>query len=150
MSTGMEWDDGHAEEGTEMSEMLATHDMAAYAAAQMPTAEPGERFDYNSGTTILLSRLLGETVGGSADDTRDFLDDQLFDKIGMDPVRTSFDPAGTWSGAFSADSTARDFAKFGLLYARGGQWDGEQILSEEWVEFTRTPSSANPEYGAHW
>jgi CubicO group peptidase (beta-lactamase class C family) len=47
-------------------------------------------------------------------------------------------------------TTAQDFAKLGLLFLRGGEWDGEQILPEEWVEFCRTPSPANPEYGAHW
>jgi CubicO group peptidase (beta-lactamase class C family) len=68
----------------------------------------------------------------------------------MRSVRTRFDRAGTWFGAFSADSTARDFAKLGLLYLRGGEWDGERILDEAWVEFSRTPSPANPEYGGQW
>jgi CubicO group peptidase (beta-lactamase class C family) len=114
------------------------------------SADPGETFDYNTGTTILLARILGDEIGGDAADTRAFLEEELFNKIGMDPVHTSFDAAGTWVGGFSADSTARDFAKFGLLYLRGGHWDGEQILPEEWVEFTRAPSPANPEYGAQW
>jgi CubicO group peptidase (beta-lactamase class C family) len=68
----------------------------------------------------------------------------------MDPVRTEFDEAGTWLGGFSADTTARDYAKLGLLYLRGGLWDGEQVLPADWVEYSRTPSPANPEYGAHW
>ena len=150
MATGMEWEDGYAEEGTSMSEMLASDDMAAYAAAQQATSEPGVRFDYNSGTTTLLARVIGDSIGGDADDARAFLDDQLFNPLGMDPVSTQFDAAGTWAGAFSADTTARDYAKFGLLYVRGGEWDGQRILPEEWVEFTRTPSPANAEYGAHW
>ncbi len=150
MSTGMEWEEDFSVEGTTMAEMLASDDMAAYTAALTPSSVPGETFDYNTGTTILLARILGDEIGGNAADTRAFLEEELFDKIGMDPVRTSFDAAGTWLGGFSADSTARDFAKFGLLYLRGGQWDGEQILPEEWVEFTRTPSPANPEYGAQW
>jgi CubicO group peptidase (beta-lactamase class C family) len=57
---------------------------------------------------------------------------------------------GTWAGWYSADTTARDFAKFGLLYLRGGEWDGEQLLPEDWVVYSRTPSSANAEYGAQW
>lgn len=47
-------------------------------------------------------------------------------------------------------TTAQDYARFGLLYLRGGEWDGEQILPEDWVEYSRTPSPAEPEYGAHW
>jgi CubicO group peptidase (beta-lactamase class C family) len=149
MATGMEWEDG-LQPGTTMSAMLASRDMAAYAAAQTPTSKPGTTFDYNTGTTMLLARILGEVVGGGRDDTRAFMEAELFDKLGMNPVRTSFDAAGTWQGGFSADATARDYARFGLLYLRGGNWDGEHVLPEAWVEFSRTPSPANPEYGAQW
>ncbi len=150
MATGQAWDDGFQNVGSEMYEMVRSDDAAAFAAAIPATAEPGERFDYNSGTTTLLARIIGEEVGGGPDGVRAFLDEELFDKIGMDPVETAFDEAGTWQGAYSADSTAQDFAKLGLLYLRGGEWDGEQILPDEWVEFTRTPSPAEPEYGAQW
>jgi CubicO group peptidase (beta-lactamase class C family) len=150
MSTGMPWEDG-LEPGTTMSEMVATDDMAAYAAAQQPTWSPGEHFEYNTGTTILLARMVGDVI--EADDpsaVRAYLEAELFDRLGMDPVRTEFDEAGTWLGGFSADTTARDYAKLGLLYLRGGLWDGEQVLPADWVEYSRTPSPANPEYGAHW
>jgi CubicO group peptidase (beta-lactamase class C family) len=63
---------------------------------------------------------------------------------------TNFDPSGTWFAAWSADTTARSFAKLGLLYLRDGVWDGERILPEGWVEYSRTPSASNPEYGAGW
>jgi CubicO group peptidase (beta-lactamase class C family) len=130
--------------------MVRSDDAAAYAAALHPTAAPGERFDYSSGTTTLLARIIGEEVGDSPADTRGFLEDELFDKLGMAPVETEFDRAGTWQGAYSADTTARSYAKFGLLYLRGGEWDGEQVLPEDWVDFTRTPSPADREYGAQF
>ncbi len=57
---------------------------------------------------------------------------------------------GPGSPAYSADATARGFAKLGLLYVRGGAWDGEQIIPAAWVDATRTPSPANAEYGAFW
>ena len=78
------------------------------------------------------------------------MDRELFDKIGMAPVETQFDAAGTWGAGPSADATARGFAKLGLLYVRGGAWDGEQIIPTAWVDATRTPSPANAEYGAFW
>ncbi len=48
-------------------------------------------------------------------------------------------------------ATARDFARFGLLYLRDGMWDGERILPCGWVDHGRTvtPRSLG-EYGAHW
>jgi CubicO group peptidase (beta-lactamase class C family) len=149
MATGMPWSDDFTKEGTNMHVMVRSDDAGAYAAAQVPTGPPGTRFTYNSGTSVLLARMVGDAVGEGPTDTRAFLDEELFDPIGIDPV-TEFDPAGTWLGAFSADATARDFARFGLLYLRGGAWDGERILDEDWVELSRTPSPANPEYGAQW
>ena len=105
MATGIPWDDGYLDEGSEMYEMVRSDDAAAYAAALLPTAAPGERFDYSSGTTTLLARIIGEEVGDSPADTRAFLDDELFDELGMAPVDTEFDEAGTWQGAYSADTT---------------------------------------------
>jgi len=149
MSTGMAWADG-LDPGTDMSALVASPDAAAYAADQELTWEPGERFDYNSGTSTLLARIVGDAVGEDAVDMRAFMEEELFDVIGMDPIETQFDDAGTWMGAFSADTTARGYAKFGLLHLRGGHWDGVQVLPEEWVEFIRTPSPTSPEYGGHW
>ena len=127
MSTGMEWSDG-LDAGTNMSALVASPDAAGYAAAQQPTWVPGERFEYNSGTSTLLARIVGDAAGEDASDMRAFMEEELFDVIGIDPVETQFDDAGTWMGAFSADTTARDYAKFGLLHLRGGQWDGAQVL----------------------
>jgi CubicO group peptidase (beta-lactamase class C family) len=58
--------------------------------------------------------------------------------------------AGTWLGGVSAEATAQDFAKFGLLYLRDGAWGRERILPAGWVEYSRTPSATNREYGAGW
>jgi CubicO group peptidase (beta-lactamase class C family) len=148
MASGLEWVDG-METGSNMIEMLNRYDAAAYVAARPLEDTPGTSFLYNSGGTTLLDRILADEVG-TGEELRAFMDAELFDKLGMEPVETEFDGAGTWLGFYSADTTARDLVKFGLLYARGGRWEGEQILPEAWVEYSRTPSPANPEYGAHW
>ncbi|NBC25341.1 MAG: serine hydrolase [Bacteroidetes bacterium] len=43
-----------------------------------------------------------------------------------------------------------DQARFGLLFARNGQWNGEQLLSEQWIDAARAPSAPNPDYGYMW
>jgi len=80
---------------------------------------------------------------------------QLFWKIGM--TRTT--PASDWNGDFLMSgqtySTARDFARFGLLYLNDGVWSGERILPEGWSKFVSTlgpvqPSGNGPRYGAQF
>jgi CubicO group peptidase (beta-lactamase class C family) len=67
---------------------------------------------------------------------------------------TSADPTFDEHGVFVASSyvhaTALDFAKFGLLYLRGGEWDGRQIISREWAATAQVPLSVEPETGAYY
>jgi CubicO group peptidase (beta-lactamase class C family) len=81
--------------------------------------------------------------------------ERLFDPTGMTSALPRFDDAGTFIGSSYCFATPRDFARFGLLYMRGGVWDGRRILHEDWVAYARTPTfqqAGCPDgpYGAHW
>ena len=149
MSSGLEWVEGPEVNDSDMVAAVVSGDAAAYAADKEQAHDPGTRFLYSGGNTVLLDRILADEVG-SEQPFRPFMDTELFDKLGIDPMLLEFDGAGTWLGAYAADTTARNYAKFGLLYLRDGVWDGERILPEGWVEYSRTPSDTNPEYGAGW
>lgn len=104
---------------------------------------PGERFVYNPPDTMLLVRAVRETIAD--DETFWALPfTELFWKLGM--TRTT--PSSDWNGDFLMSgqtySTARDFARFGLLYLNRGEFNGEQILPENWHEVVSTPSGAQP------
>jgi CubicO group peptidase (beta-lactamase class C family) len=150
MATGIPWIEDPTQPNNNLAQMGEVPDRAAYAASLELVDPPGTVFGYSSGTATVLARLFGELVGTSRDEIRGYLDRELFDRIGMAPVETEFDAAGTWLGGFSTHTTARGFARFGLLYLRGGAWEGEQIIPSAWVNFSRTPSPASPEYGAYW
>lgn len=149
MSSGLAWSEGSYPDNADFSQMLAADDGAGYAAGKELAAEPGTEFVYSNGNTMLLSRILADEVG-SGSDFRDFMDTELLDKIGIGRLEMDFDPAGTWYGGHSVETTTRNFAKLGLLYLRDGVWDGERILPEGWVDYSRSPSAANSEYGAGW
>jgi polyhydroxyalkanoate synthesis regulator phasin len=81
---------------------------------------------------------------------------ELFEPIGMHSAIPKFDAAGTFVGSSYVYATARDFARFGLLYLRGGVWDSGRVLPEGWVDHARTPTTSElppgetRRYGAHW
>jgi CubicO group peptidase (beta-lactamase class C family) len=127
-------------------------DMAHFAADRPLAAAPGERFNYSSGTSNIISGAVARVVGAGAAYV-DFLQQRLFGPIGMTSALPELDTAGTWVASSYLRATARDFARFGLLYLRDGTWDGRRILPEGWVDYARTMVSDDPEdgpYGAHW
>lgn len=123
-------------------------DMAAFAAAQ-PTKEPrGTRFEYTSGDTVLLDRLIGDTVGNGPAGLRAFARRELFDRLGMGEVTMEHDGQGTFIGSTYVYATARDYARFGLLYLHDGVApDGHRVLPEGWVAWSRRSTLGAP-YGA--
>ncbi|HYD87631.1 MAG TPA: serine hydrolase [Vitreimonas sp.] len=133
-------------------------DVARWAAARPLIRDPGTHWNYSSAATILISDAL---TGAIVPDPRDTIDRRnrmrawmgasLFDRIGMRPV-VEFDPQGTFYGSSLVWASARDFARFGYLYLRGGVWDGQRVLPAGWVDFARTPGSdADTDvYGAQW
>jgi len=127
-------------------------DMAHFAADRGLAAEPGTRFNYSSGTSNIVSGIVARLLGPGEPYAR-FLHQRLFGPIGMTSAVPEFDQAGTWVGSSYVRTTARDFARFGLLYLRDGRWDGQRLLPDGWVDYARTMVSDDPEdgpYGAHW
>jgi len=126
-------------------------DVAGFAATLPYQVEPETRWNYNSGATNLLSRMVSDTVGGGPDGMREFMRRELFEPLGMTTAQPWFDEAGTFIGSSHLYCSARDYARFGTLYLRDGVWDGRRILPEGWVDYSRTPSpQSGGLYGAHF
>jgi CubicO group peptidase (beta-lactamase class C family) len=115
-------------------------DMAAYTAGRPLTHAPGSHFCYSSGSSNVLSRIVADQVG-YGDQYRRYLQARLFGPIGMRSAVASFDGAGVFVASSFVHAQALDFAKFGLLYLRGGEWDGRQLISREWAGTAQTPIS---------
>jgi CubicO group peptidase (beta-lactamase class C family) len=133
-------------------------DHAGYAAALPLDHPPGSRWNYSSGTTNIVCRILGDVVGGGEEGMRAFLDERLFAPLGMHSADPRFDAAGTWVGSSYLHATARDFARFGELYRNDGVAAGARVLPAGWVEHARTfvahdessGVSGGFDYGRHW
>jgi CubicO group peptidase (beta-lactamase class C family) len=148
-----EYEDAETSDVIQMLFGRGREDMAAFAAEHPLAAAPGTRFNYSSGTSNIVSGVVARTLGPGRP-YEEFLADRLFDPLGMTSASATFDEAGTWVAASYAYATARDYARFGLLYLRDGVWDGARLLPEGWVDHGRRPRSVDPDdgdyYGSHW
>ncbi len=127
-------------------------DMVAFAVQKPQEARPDKKFSYSSGTTMLLARIIRETVEGSGSHQEylAFPRRALFHKLGMRSAIIECDPSGTMVGAGFMYATARDWARFGLLYFNDGVSNNERILPEGWVQYSHTPTPPWPGYGAQF
>jgi CubicO group peptidase (beta-lactamase class C family) len=129
-------------------------DVAGYAAAKPLAHAPGAFWSYASGTTNIISRCLSRVTGASGPDFEAFMRERLFAPLGMLSPVPKFDAAGTFIGSSYCFCTARDFARFGLLYMRDGVWERRRLLPAGWVDYGRTKTRQQPgdleAYGAHW
>jgi CubicO group peptidase (beta-lactamase class C family) len=108
--------------------------------------DPGETYLYSNEDSMILSAVISAATGLKA---KDYAEQELFLKINMIGDWWT-DKEGHTMTYCCIDTTARNFARFGLLYARSGKWDGQQIISDYWyLESTKLADGLN-NYGLHW
>lgn len=150
MTSGLAFDEDPGDKLSDVSQMMFVQgNTAAYAASKPLTFAPGTHWSYSTGSTAILSGVLRE----SFDDEREYLRyprERLFGPLGMRTAQLAPDASGNLMGGAFLYASARDWARFGLLYLRDGVWDGEQILPQGWVSYSTTPTIQSPqdEYGA--
>ena len=114
--------------------------------------EPGTNWDYENYDTLLAVYKMKQVLGEQA--YREFPRRALLDKIGMRNTLLSTDRFGDFILSSQVYTNARDLARFGMLYLQNGLWNGERLLSQEWIDFVRTPAPATVgrggQYGGQW
>ena len=143
MTSGLALDETNSGFDPSSRTIFTQPDMAAFAESASLTAPPGTRYHYSSPSTIILSRIVTDAVGGRAEDVRRLAERELFGPLGMRRVTLEFDAAGTPVGSSYMYATARDWARFGLLYANDGVVAGRRILPEGWVDFSASPTEGS-------
>jgi CubicO group peptidase (beta-lactamase class C family) len=153
MSSGLEFGERYDSPFSDVARMLfGCSDAAAYAIGKPLEARPGSRWKYSSGTTNIIARIMRRAVEETDADFLAFPRRALFDRIGMGSAVMEPDASGTFVGSSFMYATARDWARFGLLYLQDGVWYGKRILPEGWVAYACKPAPAAPlgQYGAHF
>lgn len=151
MTSGLAWTEPLTGGGIDSASRMyfVERDMAGFAARAPLEMAPGSTWNYNSGNTMLLSGIIRDAVGGRAEDVLRFAHRELFGPLGMRQVTLEFDATGTPVGGGGMLAPARDWARFGVLYANDGVIDGRRILPEGWVRYSASPTPvASLGYGA--
>ena len=103
--------------------------------------EPGTYWDYENYDTLRGVYAMKLAVGEEA--YLEFPRRALLDKIGMRNTLLGVDRFGDFILSSQVYSNARDLGRFGLLYLQGGVWNGERLISEDWIDFIRTPAPSS-------
>lgn len=148
-ASGIDWQEDYeyAPLKSSVVAMLYTRghrDMAAFTAEHDSYAAPGQAFRYSSGDSNLLAAALKNIVGPQR--YPDYPWAALFEPLGIRHAVWETDANGTFVASSYAYLSARDLARVGLLMARDGRWDDQQLLPKDWVAFNLTPFKG---YKAH-
>ncbi len=152
MSSGLAWEESYVDPaGDVLATLGGDADRAGYTAQKPLAVEPDTEWSYSTGTANLIARSVADEVG-YGDELTGWIDEELFDPLGIDTVEHNLDATGLISGGSWINLTPQDFARFGLLFARNGIWDGRRLLPDGWVDYSRMPTPTNEAgtYGAQW
>ncbi len=150
MSSGLEWQEKYDTPSNATTTLFAATNASEPAIQSKLIIQPGKEFIYSSGTSNIISRIIRNHI--DSNEYYKFPYNELFYKIGMLNTTIEPDPGGTFVGSSFCFGTARDWARFGLLYLHDGMWGSERILPEGWVAYSSTPAPAADQrpYGAHF
>jgi hypothetical protein len=150
MNSGLEWEEDYTKISDVTQMLFLDADMSKSQIDKPLAGKTNATWNYSSGTTNLLSGILRKQFQ-THQEYLDFWYSDLIDKIGMNSMLVETDMTGNYVGSSYGWATTRDWSKFGLLYLHKGNWNGEQLLDENWVKFVATPTNtSNGRYGAHF
>ena len=146
MGSGLEWEEDYFS-NSDVNKMLWNSSNTYEVSVDQPLEfEPGTVREYSSGTTNLISGYLRKLLGNDQQ-YWELPYKELLYKIGMNSAEMETDEAGNYVMSSHCYATARDWAKYGLLYLYDGMWNGEEILPRGWVKSTVTPDPNDINYG---
>lgn len=140
MQSGLDLEESYGDVNDVTRMLFLEPDQARFVESKPLEAQPGQKWEYTTGSAVLLSRILMDTFTDPKEALA-YPRKALFDRIGMSSTVLEPDEAGTYSGGSLMYATARDWARFGMLLADNGMWDDEQVLPPEFMARVATPTT---------
>jgi CubicO group peptidase (beta-lactamase class C family) len=152
MSSGLAFSEPYVPGSDSTTMLFLKGDMAGFAAAKPLAHKPGTHWSYSSGTSNILARIVQQAVGGSLPAMVQYARQRLFEPAGMTSAVFEPDAKGVFVGSSYVYATARDWARFGLLYLNGGTINGRKLLSPSFVSYVQKPAPASlrADYGGQF
>ncbi len=158
MRSGIDWNEMISyDDATNSCILMEASDNWIQFVLDQPMREAaGTKFDYNSGVSVLLGKLVGLSTGQRVDQ---WTDEKLFKPIGIDKHYWKITPQGEVDTEGGLYLETHDLARIGYLFLRKGKWKDQQIISEEWVANSTAPivadifpdnDQADSGYGYQW
>ncbi len=142
MSSGLEWVENYFTISDATVMLMQSDDMFSSIVSCEAAHAPGSYWNYSSGDANLLSGLIRKAIGND-DEYHGYVYSRLFHRIGMLNTIVETDASGLFvASSFSYGST-RDWARFGMLFLNEGIFEGDTVLTPEWVDYMRTPAPAS-------
>lgn len=146
MSAGLAWDEwsyAYSDPRNDAATMARQADSLRYLLEKPMEASPGQKFVYNSGASLLLGEIVRRVSGMSVDG---FAERYLFSPLGITNFlwqKTAHGLVNTYGGL---RLRSRDMAKIGQLFLDGGRWQGEQIVTPDWIKEATKPQVCSGQF----
>ena len=154
MSSGASFDEAYAQAGSPIARFIGVFarnqgGLYDFAKAFPSAGRPGARFNYASADTEVLGAMLTQALG---EPISAYLSRKVWAPMGAQTeARWLLDAPGAQGHEVAAGgilATARDYGRFGLLFAHGGELNGQRIVPADWVAAATRPNRPQVQYGA--
>lgn len=155
MTSGIYWNGGVHYHCPMMQQLRNSRDWISHIADCAVADIPGTKYNYKEWDVILLAKFLDQICG----DMFDFINTNLFKPLEIESERWYKSPCGVYYSVGNDEEddnetkfkmTAIDMMKIGRLFLNDGRYEGEQILSEDYIRQAISPLACNPNYGFLW
>jgi putative nucleotidyltransferase with HDIG domain len=138
MRSGIEWreDTPYTDPNNSCILMEASEEWVPFVMDHPMDADPGTVWEYNSGASVLLGKIVQVATGQRIDA---WAREELFEPLGIHDFYWKITPSGEVDTEGGLYLSAPDLARIGYLFLRGGMWGERRIVSEDWVRVSTAP-----------
>lgn len=147
MTSGLQWSETYDSPTSDANQLFIEEDMGSFAAAKVLENTPGTHFNYSSGSTMILAKVLKQALGGTLASTYQPLHENLFRALDINSAVVQADTSGSLVFGMQDLIGTQDLARLGQFLLQNGNWRGQQVVPENWITYMSTPVGLPTNFG---